>query len=83
MFQETDILKNVTTLCLFVLILFCIGCSEQASLNVSDNHTRIAAGHDCSQTPDCFFDRYPENWEHALYQRELTARYEAKELAKK
>ena len=75
-------LRNVTTLCLFVLILFCIGCSEQANLNMSDNHTRIA-GHDCSKTPDCFFDRYPENWEHALYHRELTARYEAKGLAKK
>ncbi|RKY10132.1 MAG: hypothetical protein DRP66_00500 [Planctomycetota bacterium] len=76
-------LRNITTLCLFVLILFCIGCSEQTSLNMPDNHTRIAAGYDYSKKPDCFFDRYPENWEHALYHRELTARYEAKELAKK
>ncbi|MCD6393790.1 MAG: hypothetical protein J7M40_09800 [Planctomycetes bacterium] len=75
-------LRNVTTLCLFVLILFCIGCSEQANLNMSGNHTMIA-GHDCSKTPDSFFDRYPENWEHALYQRELAARYETRELAKK
>ncbi len=83
MLQETNIKRNVTTLCLFVLILFCIGCSEQTSLNMPDNHTKIAAGHDCSKKPDCFFDRYPENWEHALYHRELAARYEAKELAKK
>ncbi len=75
-------LRNLTTLCLFVLILFCIGCSEQANLNMPGNHARIA-GHDCSKTPDCFFDRYPENWEHVLYQRELAARYEAKELAMK
>jgi len=75
-------LRYVTTLCLFVMILFCIGCSEQANLNMSGNHAMIA-GHDCSKTPDCFFDRYPENWEHALYQRELAVRYETRELAKK
>lgn len=75
--------RNGMSLCLFVLILFCIGCGQQANLNVPNHSTEITAGHDCSQTPDCFFDRYPENWEHVLYQRELTARYEAKELAKK
>ncbi len=83
MFEDTDMLRNAMSLCLFVLILFCIGCGEQTNLNMPDNHTKIAAGHDCSKTPDCFFDRYPENWEHVLYQRELTARYEARELAKK
>ncbi len=75
--------RNGMSLCLFVLILFCIGCGQQANLNVSNTSTEITAGHDCSQTPDCFFDRYPENWEHVLYQRELTARYEAREVAKK
>jgi hypothetical protein len=77
-------LRNGASLCLFVLILFCVGCGEQANLNVPNHRTEVAAGgHDCSRVPDCFFDRYPENWEHVLYQRELTARYEAKEPAKK
>jgi len=77
--------RSAAGCCLFLLVLFCIGCGQQANanLNVSNHPTEIATGHDCSQTPDCFFDRYPENWEQVLYQRALAARYEARKVVKK
>lgn len=77
--------RNVTILFVCVAILFCIGCGDgQANLGVANGRpTKLAADHDCAEIPDCFFDRYPENWEHVLYQRQLTARYEAREVPKK
>jgi len=76
-------LKAAAILCLFAVMLACIGCSEQAKLNLPVNHTEIAMTGDCPHTPACFFERYPENWENALYQRQVAARYEQKRLARK
>ena len=78
-------IKTGTILCLFVAILFCIGCGDGgANLNLPNaDQPKLAADHDCTHTPNCFFERYPENWEHALYEREMAARYQRSQLAKK
>lgn len=78
-------LRNSAILCLFVVILFCIGCGDGgANLNLPNaDQPKLAADHDCTHTPNCFFERYPENWEHALYERELAARYQRNQLAKR
>lgn len=78
-------LKTGTILCLFVAILFCIGCGDGgANLNLSNaDQPKLATDYDCQNSPDCFFERYPENWEHALYEREMAARYQRNQLAKK
>ena len=77
-------IRNCMILCLVAVMLLCIGCSEQANTKLSDQHNpTLAASHDCQNTPDCFFERYPENWEHTLYQRQLMEKYETKQVAKK
>jgi hypothetical protein len=77
-------LRNGTILCLVAVMLLCIGCSEKANTKLSSPHDpTITASHDCQNAPESFFDRYPENWEHALYQRQLMEKYDTKQVAKK
>lgn len=76
-------LRNAIVICLFAVVVLCIGCSEQATnLKLSDTSQPAIAAHNCP-TPDCFFERYPENWEYERYQRQLMHKYQQQQLAQK
>jgi len=75
-------LRNGAIICLLALMVLCVGCSEKKTMVNVGGEKPVLTANDC-KTPECFFERYPENWEHELYQRQIMKEYERLQVAKK